>query len=357
LFQPFIQADSSTSRNFGGTGLGLSIVKSLVELMGGTLGAESVANRGSTFWFMLPVEISAQPHRSAGATALQRHTRLLVVDDNTSSLHLLTAQLTRAGYQVCATNSGKDAISRLHKALDAGMPFDALITDSSMPGMDGASLGIAIKADPLLQGTPLMMLTSVDDQTHLSTLKEAGFVSHLTKPIKARALLECVAQLVTRVEELSNKNPAAVTRDTPASFDATYRGHVLVVDDNTVNQMVACRYLQLLGCEVTSAMNGAEAFRKCRETRFDLVFMDVQMPVMDGFEATRRIRALGGSHTTIPIVALTADAMYGVADSCSACGMNDMLTKPFDVPRLIIVLDRYLVRSQTDPVQLIDSVA
>jgi two-component system sensor histidine kinase/response regulator len=349
LFQPFTQADSSTTRNFGGTGLGLSIVKHLVELMGGTIGATSVVGAGSTFWFDLPVQLPEAGRAALPASIAHPGARLLVVDDNATNLRVLTTQLASAGYDVCSASSAGEALTLLHAAADAGAAIPLMVTDLKMPEVDGLELGRRVKADPVLQATRLMLLTSIDDQNTFTAIEAAGFASYLSKPIKARELLQSVQQVLSHTPaEIMARTAPIVTRTVLSSMSVLRSGRVLVVDDNVVNQKVARKFLERQGCEVVVASDGAEALRVYQGSSFDLVLMDVQMPVMDGFEATKHIRDLGGMHLTKPIVALTADAMSGVIERCLANGMNDCLTKPIDVARLDEVLDKYLPAQDVD---------
>jgi signal transduction histidine kinase/CheY-like chemotaxis protein len=342
LFKPFVQADASTTREFGGTGLGLSIVRRLVELMGGTCGAQSVIDQGSSFWFELPLEHSAAV--TEAATRESKDARVLIVEDNASSRHVLEKQLRHAGYRVTSCAGGGESLLMLQAAVHDHDEFDVVLIDGRMPNMTGLQLGESIRKDTALAAARLVMLSSVDMQSTVAEMSAAGFSAYVSKPVKQAELLAGLDR-VMRAEAnalQSDALPAISPMMQAPSSERLYSGHVLVVDDNVVNQKVAQRYLQRLGCTVTIAGDGTEAVRINGEHTFDLILMDLQMPVMDGCEATRRIRASERNTQLTPIVALTADVSSGQIDTARAAGMNDYLTKPIELDRLRAVLDRYL---------------
>jgi len=358
LFQPFVQADASTTRTFGGTGLGLSIVRRLVELMGGEVGVSSALGRGSTFWFVLPMAAAVSSLMASatvpdGPTPTSR--RVLVVDDNETNRRVLATRLAHSGYDVALASSGREALVTLRLALAAGRGFDLVLSDFQMPDMDGAMLGERINSDATLSRTRMVLLTSVDRQGDLNRFASLGFAGYLTKPIRARELLACLEKVFEHdaQEWHAQTHPMVTTRSLPrAASNKPYSGKVLLVEDNIVNQKVGQRFLERLGCEVTLAENGLDAVKAWQQGDFSLVLMDVQMPVMDGYMATRQIRDLerGRSHT--PIVALTANAMTGQLEKCLQSGMDGLLTKPLEPQRLEEVLERFgLDRTKGDPIQ------
>jgi PAS domain S-box-containing protein len=345
LFQPFVQADSSTTRHFGGTGLGLSIVRRLVEMMGGEVGVESEIGQGSTFWFVLPLEPAVANTVSVPLDLERLGRRILVVDDHETNRRVLAGQLMHAGYEVSLASGGEEALRMLQQARKDSHPFEVVLADYRMHDMDGAALGERINNDPELSQARVIVLTSLDRHGDMRRFASLGFAGYLTKPVKARELLECIDRVLSRdAKEWHLRSQPIVTRGTLAGGDARrYEGHVLLVEDNPVNQKVAVRFLERMGCKVRVADNGAEGVKAWQEARFDIVLMDLQMPVMDGLTATRRIRELEATSGQIgtPIVALTANAMAGQLEICMEAGMSGFLTKPLEIARLHETLDRY----------------
>ena len=354
LFQPFVQADSSTTRHFGGTGLGLSIVRRLVQMMGGDVGAHSELNKGSRFWFTLPLAVIKQalaaPAPSLDLNRVGR--RILVVDDNETNRRVLAGQLMHAGFEVSLAAGGIEAMSMLHTAAVDGQPFEVVLADHRMHDMDGATLGERVNADAQLSQARLVMLTSLDGHGDIHRFAALGFAAYLTKPVRARELLECLDRVLAHDSKTWHmQSQPIVTRNTLAAhITDAYRGTVLLVEDNAVNQKVAVRFLERMGCTVRVADNGVEAVRACEETTFDLILMDLQMPVMDGLTATLRIREreTGDGRPNAPIVALTANAMASQLERCMEAGMNAFLTKPLEIPRLHEVLTRFGLRIAQD---------
>lgn len=338
LFKPFSQADSSTTRKYGGTGLGLSIVKRLVEMMGGNVGISSELGKGSTFWFTLPLEpVLTVNDNTTSAHANYAGRRLLIVDDNNTNRRVLSIQLEHQGYQVETSSSGEEALQLLRKALANHASYDAVLADFQMPDMDGAMLGEHINADPSFSQTRLVLLTSMDRHGDAQRFASMGFAAYLTKPVRARELRDCLNRVLAREQhEWRSQSQMLLTRNAIKEHAAglRYQGTVLLVDDNSVNQKVATRFLERLGLTVIVANDGAEAVKLFETDQFSLVFMDLQMPVMDGFEATRRIRDCEGWRPRTPIIALTANAMSGQMERCLAAGMDGFLTKPLQVERL-----------------------
>jgi two-component system, sensor histidine kinase and response regulator len=342
LFQPFVQADSSTTRHFGGTGLGLSIVRKLVELMGGEIGVTSEVGVGSRFFFTLPLKPAADisPERRIRSEV---GGRILIVDDNVTNQRVLSAQLVHAGYSVTTVGSGLAALDELQNGIVSDQRFDMVITDFQMPDMDGAMLGERIIAMPELGDTRLVMLTSLDRHGDTPRLAALGFAAYLTKPVRVRELIDAVARVMSggpRQWQMETQPMITLNMLTQPQAQQRFAGRVLLVEDNFVNQKVAVRFLERLGCTVEVASNGAEGVAACQERQFDIVLMDLQMPVMDGMTATRKIRAWETSGH-IPIIALTANAMTGDRELCEAAGMDGYLTKPIEVERLRNILVKF----------------
>jgi two-component system, sensor histidine kinase and response regulator len=344
LFQPFVQADASTTRHFGGTGLGLSIVRRLTQLMGGETHIASQVGEGSRCWFNLPLEVAAKHSLPFVAGLTRAGRRILVVDDNESNRRVLAGQLTHAGYQVHLAESGEEALRKMRQAIDDGAAFEVVLCDHQMPRMDGATFGATVHADALLSRSRMVMLTSLDHHGDIQRFAALGFAGYLTKPARARELYECLDRVLAADANVWHvQTQPIVTRNrlmgsAPAIL---YDADVLLVEDNFVNQKVATRFLERLGCRVKVANNGAKAVEICATEKFDLILMDLQMPVMDGFTATRHIRNGEIGKTRTPIVALTANAMTGKLEQCLAADMDGLVPKPLEDIRLREALSRF----------------
>jgi len=344
LFKSFSQADASTARHYGGTGLGLAISKRLVELMGGKMWVESVPQKGSTFHFTVPLE--AAPDAPAGA--LQKpepqlaDRRLLIVDDNATTRRILASHSRKWGMVPREARSGVQAL----EWLCAGERFDLAVLDMRMPGMDGLMLAAEIRELPAGQAMPLVLLTSLGERSDRPEFTSACFAGCLAKPIKPAPLQD----LLRRV--LSGAQPAAPKASVSAKLEDRLASrlplHVLLCDDNVINQKVALRLLQQMGYRSDVAANGVEALEALDRQPYDLIFMDVMMPEMDGLEATRQIRARQKQPSQFPnykcpliIVAMTASAMYGDREKCLAAGMDDYVAKPVRLEDVRAIVERW----------------
>jgi PAS domain S-box-containing protein len=350
LFSAFTQVDSSTTRRFGGTGLGLSIVKRLVELMGGEVGASSKEGEGSTFWFTARLGAAHQAVKARAAPPVElRGQRILIVDDNLTNRKVLMGQLSLCGMEPLCASSAEEALSQMHHAAAAGRPFEVALLDHQMPDVDGASLGQTILSEPGLRATRLILLTSSGQRGEGRLFGEMGFAGYLLKPITHRDLTDCLMMVLgVRAETWSMRSQPMVTRQALLSQRSPDSHRILVAEDNIVNQKVACRILEKLGYRVDVAADGEAAFRAWSSGRYDLILMDCQMPLMDGYEATRKIRAREGAEEHIPIIALTAHAMKGADGECLSAGMDDYLSKPIDRERLQEALQRWLADEPPD---------
>jgi CheY-like chemotaxis protein len=341
LFQSFSQADGSTTRRYGGTGLGLAICKQLAHLMGGEIGLESDPGKGSRFWFTARMSRAQARHgEPADAHPELRGLRVLCIDDNATNLRILQHVLSQLGMQVELAESARAALDVLRRAPAGRESFDLLITDMHMPEMDGADLAREIDADPTLRGLPLVLLTSVVDAIDAAEMQRVGIVAHMTKPVRAVQLAECVASAIPRAPRPAPSEKAA-PQDAESSIVPGSKGHALLVEDNLVNQKVAARMLERIGWRIDVVSSGMQSLAAVRRTKYDLVFMDCQMPDMDGFQSTQAIRMLGGAFETLPIVAMTANAMEGDRERCLAAGMNDYISKPVVMTELRRVIERY----------------
>ncbi len=324
LFQPFEQADASTTRQYGGTGLGLAISQRIVNLMGGEVTAESTQGAGSLFHFTLMLTIAnAQPDGDAPASMDDlAGLRALIIDDNSTNRRILEGMFGIWRMPAAGASSGEQGLAKLEEAVREGQPFGLILLDERMPGMDGIEVLGRIRSNPRLSGATIMMLTSDDRSASAARCRQMGAEAYLIKPIRPVELLMTIRKAMGKSEILSSL-PAAAEPPLPARCLS-----VLVAEDNPVNQRVATALLERLGHRVTLAANGVEAVAKWREEKFDLVLMDVQMPELDGFEATRSIRDYERNGARTPIIAMTAHAMTGDRERCLEAGMDDYVSKP-----------------------------
>jgi len=338
LFQAFSQADSSTTRKYGGTGLGLAISKRLVELMGGTIGVQSTSGHGSTFWFTVRLSKCLQPSAGSNSdlTALQ-HVRVLCVDDHPITQRILKSQLSAMGMCVGSAVDGSSALACLHTAHQQANPYSIAIIAAHLPDMEGQSVAQTIKADPVLADIRLVLLTSFGYRGQQQAAGQAEWSAYLPKPIRRSQLSDCITLALGQAS-----TPSAgrlTTRPIPREAQTPIPNRVLVVEDNVINQKVAMRLLERLGCRVDVAANGREAVALLAQLTYDIVLMDCQMPEMDGFAATATIRqreASTGQH--VPIIAMTANAMQGDRERCLSAGMDGYLAKPITADALYAVL-------------------
>jgi len=345
IFDSFTQADASTTRQFGGTGLGLAISRKLVEFMGGSISVDSEQGRGSTFSFVISLERAESAVTSTrDAPAAVRGVRVLVVDDNATNREILYHQLSAWEMHCTTVESGDAALAALWEAERLGSPFGLAILDMNMPGMDGLELAHTIRSDATIADITLVMLSSVLLGGDAESRRKAGIQAHLVKPIRQSELFDILSTVLG-----NGKAWGVAASDATAGSDAESTGvagaRVLLVEDNPVNRDVALAMLEQLGCEAKVAENGREALQALERTRYDVVLMDCQMPVMDGYEATAQIRRgeePEGSGSRIPIIALTANAVEGDREKCLAAGMDDYLSKPFKRVALEETLERWI---------------
>lgn len=357
IFESFSQADSSTTRRYGGTGLGLTIGTQLVQMMRGTIGVESHLGQGSRFWFTIMVQPGTARPNDAGAPQFAG-LRAMVVDDNDTNRTLLSQLLQPTGLDTAVAADATQALRALREAAGRGTPFQLAVLDLNMPEVDGLMLARTIKSDPALASTCLMMLSSsgVDP----SAAHAADIELSLNKPVRRKELLRGLARMVAAASARTRPLPASPTEMAPP--DSTARQHpllaqrdvrILVAEDNNVNREVARALLEYLGYRVDLAENGRQAVEATAHTRYDLVFMDCQMPEVDGFDATKLIRereasrpmdspGRSGHRARMPIVALTAHALAGDREQCLKAGMDDYLTKPFTQEQMKTLLARWL---------------
>lgn len=339
LFERFSQADDSTTRKYGGTGLGLSISKQLVEMMDGEIGVTSVEGKGSTFWFTLNIANSNTVRPKKVFNNLHEQ-KILVVDDNLTNRVLLGQLLTKWQVEHTLVDSGKKALEKLTEESLKGKPYHIAILDMQMPQMDGFQLATKIKNDSqLFKNTRLVMLTSQGQRGDAGKLKAAGFKGYLNKPIDQTVLYNTLMS----VAGVSSPEQPLVTAYSSRELPQ-YTARVLVVEDNAINQKVAQGLLKKFGVQVDLAANGEEAITSLENLPFDLVLMDCQMPVMDGYKATQKIRHPESKvlNREIPIIAMTANSMEGDREKCLAVGMNDFISKPVNPNKVQEALERWL---------------
>ncbi len=348
LFQPFTQMDSSMTRKFGGTGLGLAICRRLVELMGGQIGVESQTGSGSTFWFCIPLPETQEglPKEGEMEPVELQGLRVLVVDDNQTNRRILHNYLERWGCHVLEAASGQEALALLRHTDHAGQAVRLALVDGQMPEMDGETFAQIIKADPLLSHISVVLLTSVGTRKSMQDLARIGFEGALCKPLKQSMLLDCLMMVLSHKQR--KQEPSRFVTEATVDRKMRSRVRILVAEDVVPNQKVMQQLLVRAGYPCDIASNGREVLEKLSQTDYDLILMDCQMPEMDGYETTRRIRELQGSRKHTPVIAMTASAMEGDRERCLNAGMDDFLAKPVTRTHLYAALQCWL-EAQTPP--------
>jgi signal transduction histidine kinase len=349
LFQAFTQADGSTTRKYGGTGLGLAISKQLVAMMHGEIGLISEPGHGSTFWFTatfdkqsgVPMPVENYNRSLAGV-------RVLVVDDNATNRQILRHQLRGWKVREESAVGGAEALRLLRNAAAAGAPFGLVLVDMQMPDLDGLALAQQIKADAEIAAVPLVLLTSMGLTLGEADLHAAGFEACVNKPVKQARLFECLVKIASRHEVVNGHAKPAGSAGVPTlSAVSVHPMHILLAEDNLVNQQVTLGQLREFGCSADVVANGREVLKVVPDSHYDVIFMDCQMPELDGYETTQAIRrwereraGQGANQAHIHIIAMTAHAMPGDREKCLAAGMNDYISKPVRAVEMEAALKR-----------------
>jgi signal transduction histidine kinase/CheY-like chemotaxis protein len=355
LFRKFSQVDASSTRKYGGTGLGLAISRQLVQMMGGSIGVESRLGEGSTFWFTLLLTRDAKPHAAPVPVAELKDLRVLIVDDNEVNRRVLHEQITSWGMRDGRFSSGEQALKGLGAARQGGDPYHFAILDYQMPDMDGATLARAIRSDPAIRDTVLVMLTSVGCWDAVRQTESGSIDACLSKPVRQSQLLNTLATAWSKKQRVALVDPAkpasrmAEMKSALAERSAGWPIRVLVAEDNAINQKVAVRMVERFGLRADVAANGREAVRMFELLPYDLVFMDCQMPEMDGYEAAQEIRRREGPGGHVAIIAMTADAMAGCREQCLEAGMDDFIGKPVAMEALFEALRRWVPAREPAP--------
>ncbi len=350
LFEKFSQVDASTTRKFGGTGLGLAISKQLVEMMDGEIGVNSEAGRGSEFWFSVRFEKQSEAEQGSTTTPPELHgVRALIVDDNATNREILVTQMASWGMRAFAVKGGPEAIRALVNAVDEKDPFRVAVIDMQMPSMDGEELGCTITGDSRLKDTRKIMMTSLGVRGDARRFAEMGFDAYLTKPARRLELRSVLFQVLEEHDEASSKMTRLVTRHTALEALNLFAGcnaRILLAEDNLTNQRVAMGFLKKLGLSADAVTDGTEVLKALASLPYDLVLMDVQMPLMDGLETTRQIRNPQSDvhNHEIPVVAMTAHAIQGDRERCLEAGMNGYVSKPLSLISLAEALEPWIVR-------------
>jgi len=353
LFHAFTQADDSTTRKYGGTGLGLAISKQLAEMMGGKIDYTSEQGAGSEFWFEVPLNkasgtqvVSAFPGNELTGI------RALFIDDNDTNRRLLAHQMAGWGVKLATAEGGIEGLTMLHQAVADGEPFDIVILDMHMPHMDGLEVARLIKKDETINKTCMVMLTSVGVRGDARLARQAGVKIYLTKPVRQLDLYNSLVAMMTGDQA---EEDHLITQYSFKEESTRFNAKVLVAEDNVINQQVAMGVLLKLGCDVDLTLNGQEALDYFEKNSYDIVFMDCQMPRMDGYKATTEIRRMENirAGTRIPVIALTANALTGDREKCLAAGMDDYISKPFSQRQIAKVLKTWLpVEAQQAKVEM-----
>jgi len=342
LFQSFHQADTSTTRKYGGTGLGLAISKKLVSLMGGEIGVDSVQGEGSTFYFHVRLKITKRALDRNLEYKMLEGANVLVVDDHASNRKIIRSYLQETGMNVYEAKDAGNAITTILSLAGSAYAVQVAILDCQMPGMSGIDLALALKSIPVAQHIKLLLLTSAAQRGDARKAQENGFSAYLTKPVRRDELINCMA-IVMGLKSALEEDAQLVTKHTVREAQQARKPRILLVEDNRVNRKVVQHMLQSHDLTCDMALDGAEAIKAVAGKEYDIIFMDCQMPIMDGYACTEKIREMESGRKRTPIIAMTAHAMQGDKEKCMAAGMDDYLSKPIDFDVLFRMIETYCV--------------
>ena len=361
IFDMFAQADGSTTRKYGGTGLGLTITRQLAELMGGKIGLQSEEGKGSTFWFTLNFAKTERPSKFEPSHTVLTGKRVLVVDDIEANRAVLQDNLTNSGVQVTCVSGGKDALRALRRGIEEHKPYDIALIDYLMPEMNGDTLVRAIRNDQLINSTPIIILSSAEEKGFIKIFSSMKVAAYLTKPIRREQVLDMMAMVLEARARGQNFDMLTTHATQALRAKATFEKdgkplqgvRILLTEDNRINREFTTEMLVGMGCMVDHAEHGKRAIEKVRQQKYDIVLMDCQMPIMDGFEAAQHIQAMKsrGEVDDVPIIALTANAMDGDRERCLRAGMHDYLSKPVRRANLESMLLRWLKNLTPAPIE------
>ncbi|MCX5873911.1 MAG: response regulator, partial [Deltaproteobacteria bacterium] len=340
IFNAFEQADGSTTKEYGGTGLGPAITARMVEMMKGRIWVQSEMGKGSVFHFMVRLSLSAEPVSKSIPldVSILKGVNVLVVDDNATNRRILEESLRAWGMKTTSVDGGKAALEEMKKGESTGSPFAIVLVDYMMPGMDGFELAIKIKADPSIANSTMIMLTSAGQRGDAARCLELGISAYLLKPINQQQLLETICGSLQK-NAVTKTKPSLLTRHSIRESKRSL--NILLAEDNLINQKLAVSLIQRMGHKVSIAQNGRQALEAIEREKFDVILMDVQMPEMDGLEATQAIRTRESliGRPRIPIIAMTAYAMAGDRDRCLEAGMDGYVSKPINAQELFETIE------------------